>query len=104
MDEAIKPKRQIGRLIGKTLLRFLAVLLVTAAVLVVVILGAVFVFCHGGSETEREKFVFTVKETSAIGFLADIFLSPEEVDAMLRDGCSPEEIEDLLYCCGYGEL
>ena len=30
--------------------------------------------------------------------------APEEVDAMLRDGCSPEEIEDLLYCCGYGEL
>ena len=84
MDEAIKPKRQIGKLLGKTLLRFLAVLLVTAAVLVVVILGAVFVLCHGGSETARDYFVRSVKETSAVGFLADIFLRPEEVDAIVN--------------------
>ncbi len=84
MDEGMKPKRKIGKTIGKLLLRLLAVLLVTAAVLVVVILGTVFVLSHGGSETARDYFVRSVKETSAVGFLADIFLSPEEVDAIVN--------------------
>ena len=84
MEETTKPKRQIGRAIGIFFLRLLAVLGVTLVVLALVLLGAVYVFTHGGSETAREKFVLTVKETSAIGFLADIFLSPEEVDAIVN--------------------
>ena len=84
MEETTKPKRQIGRAIGIFFLRLLAVLGVTLVVLALVLLGAVYVFTRGGSETAREKFVLTVKETSAIGFLADIFLSPEEVDAIVN--------------------
>ena len=42
------------------------------------------ILSHGGSETARDYFVRSVKETSAVGFLADIFLSPEEVDAIVN--------------------
>ena len=30
--------------------------------------------------------------------------SPESIDEMFQSGYTPEEIEDLLYCCGIGEL
>ncbi len=88
-----------GKRVGRTLLsllrglaRILAVVLVTALLLVVLVLGAVFVVSKGDFPAVRSTFVFTVKETSAIGFLADIFLSPEEVDAIINQ--SKEELEE----------
>ncbi len=86
MDEAVtvKNKNSIGKTILKALLRTLAVLLVTLAVLVFLVLGAVFVLCRGDSPTARDLFVRSVKETSAIGFLADIFLSSEQVEEIIH--------------------
>ncbi len=83
MDEASK-KREIGRTLGRYFLRLLAVLGVTLVILALFLLGVIFLLSRGASETAREKFVFTVKETSAVGFLADIFLRPEEVDAIIN--------------------
>ena len=92
MDAVTAPKKHIGRSIGRILGRSLAVLLVTLAVLVCLLLGVIFLLCHGGSDTARDWFVRSVKETSAIGFLADIFLTPEEVDAIVNPPMSAIEV------------
>ncbi len=64
--------------------RSLAVLLVTLAVVLLFLLGVILELSRGPSPTARDYFVRTVKETSAIGFLADLFLSSEEVDAIVN--------------------
>ena len=82
--EEQKPKRNIGKAILRFFFRLLALVLVTALVLCAVLLGAIYITVRGGSDAARERFVLSVKETSAIGFLADLFLSPEEVDAIVN--------------------
>ena len=64
--------------------RLLVVLLATVLILAGGILAAVYLTVKGPSPTARNLFVMSVKETSAIGFLADIFLSEEEVEAILE--------------------
>ena len=84
MDEVTVPKKPIGKTILHVLGRALAVLLVTLGVVLLFLLGVVFELSRGASPTARDYFVHTVKETSAIGFLADIFLSEAEVDAIIH--------------------
>ena len=84
MDEAKAPKKHIVRSVLRFLVRLIAVVLVTAAVLAGLVLGAIFIICRGESTAARDSFVRSVKETSAIGFLAEIFLSPEEVEAIVH--------------------
>lgn len=84
MDDTLRPEKHVGRSILRFLLRLLAVLLSTVGVLAVLLLCAIFIICRGGSESARDYFVRSVKETSAIGFLADIFLSPAEVEAIVN--------------------
>ena len=67
--------KKTARFLGK----FLLVLLETAALLVIVLYGVMYVVVKGPSPTARDLFVMSVKETSAIGFLADLYLSPEEI-------------------------
>lgn len=65
--------------IKKILCRILCFLLITVFLLVILIFGAMFVICKGPSETAAGIFVRSVRETSAIYFLADIFFSEEEL-------------------------
>ena len=87
------PKRTIGKAILRFFLRFLLLVLITALVLGAVVLGAIYVTVRGESTAARNYFVHSVKETSAIGFLADIFLSPEEVDAIINPPVTEVEAE-----------
>ena len=84
MEEALKSKQHIGRIILRLLLRLLAFALSTLAVLAVLVLCAILIICRGGSDSARDTFVRSVKETSAVGFLADLFLSSSEVEAILN--------------------
>ena len=93
MNEEKAPKRNIGKAILRFLLRTLTVLLVTLAVAASLVLGAIFILCRGGSDTARDLFVRSVKETSAIGFLADIFLSSEEVEAIIHPPVATLEVK-----------
>lgn len=54
-------------------------LLQTVLLLVVALYGVMFVLAKGPSTTARDYFVMSVRETSAIGFLADIFFTEEEI-------------------------
>ena len=78
MEEKRK-KPQIGSIIGKTLI----LLLETVLLLALTVYGAIFVLTKGPSNTVRDYFVHSVKETSAIGFLANLFLSEEQVDEIM---------------------
>lgn len=70
--------------------RLLCFVLVTAVLLVATVYGMMYILAKGPSETARELFVMSVRETSAIGFLANIYLSDEEI-AQIEKGKGPEE-------------
>lgn len=67
----------------KYLLRTLTVLGVTAILLVGFLMGVMSMLVYGPSAKAADLFVMSVNETSAIGFLANIFYSQEEIDAII---------------------
>ena len=84
-DTRRKPRLSAGRV----LLRIFCVLLVTLLLLCAFLYGVIFIVCRGPSETARKQFVLSVRETSAIGFLANLVLSNEEIAA---SETQPEEV------------
>lgn len=103
--EVIKTKLGAGSIIG----RVLAVLFAIIALTVFALLSVIFVLERGPSPTAKRLFVLSVKETSAGGFLADIFLSDSEVEAIMNEQSqsviAPEDITDssLIKIPGRGE-
>lgn len=86
-----KAKKNNGkRPFWKRLLSFLGgfflVLLETVLLVAVALYGVMFVLIEGPSPTARDLFVRSVRETSAIGFLANIYLSDEEIDVIMSGG------------------
>ena len=78
--------KRFGAFLGKTAL----ILLETVLLLVIALYGVMYVLAKGPSPTAQELFVRSVRETSAIGFLANIYFSDEEI-AQIE---SAEEIEE----------
>lgn len=76
--------------IGKWLGRILITLLVTVVILVGGIYALMCVLVYGPSKKAGELFVMSVRETSAIGFLAGWFYSPEEI-ALITENNSVKE-------------
>ena len=68
---------------GKVIIRFLSALLTILFVLVVAICTAIWVLVKGPSPTAQRLFVMSVRETSAVGWLANIFLSEAEIDKII---------------------
>ena len=79
---SIMQKREKKLTVGRVILRILCVLLVTVLLLCAFLYGVIFMLCRGPSETARNLFVRSVRETSAIGFLANLCLSDEEIEAI----------------------
>ena len=77
MDEASVSKKKSGA--GRVIRRILCVLLVTLLLCCGFLYGVMYVVCKGPSETARDLFVRSVRETSAIGFLAKLYFSEEEI-------------------------
>lgn len=84
MEQKKKRKRRgrVGRAISRTLL----VILETLLLLVGALYGVMYVVAKGPSPTASKLFVNSVRETSAIGFLADLFFSEDEIKAMMSSG------------------
>ncbi len=59
--------------------RIMAFLLVTVLLVAITLYGVMYVLVEGPSPTARNTFIMSVRETSAIGFLANIFLTDEEI-------------------------
>jgi exopolysaccharide biosynthesis protein len=69
--------------IGSISLKCFSVLFSILFITVVLALSMIWVLVRGPSPTAQSLFVLTVKETSAIGFLADIFLPVDVVDEIM---------------------
>ena len=82
-----KARRFFGFL-GKLLL----FLVETALLLVIALYGVMFVLAKGPSPTARDLFVMSVRETSAIGWLANIYFTDEEI-AQIENRV---EVEDYI--------
>lgn len=82
-----------------TTLLFRALLSITTVIALILLLayGTMWILVNGPSETARRLFVLSVKETSAGGFLADIYLSDDEIQAILTpdDAAHKEDDQDL---------
>lgn len=73
-----KAGKRIARFIGRSLL----ILLETVLLLCITLYGVMYVLAKGPSPAASRLFVHSVRETSAIGFLADLFFTPEEIAIM----------------------
>ena len=74
------PKEPVWKKILLVIGRIFAVLVVIVLLLAAVLYGVMFVLAKGPSPTARDLFVRSVQETSAVGFLARLYFSQEEID------------------------
>ena len=78
--KAKKTKKKSGTGKAVTFLgRLLLVVLETALLLVIALYGVMFVLAKGPSPTARDLFVMSVRETSAMGWLANLYFTDEEI-------------------------
>lgn len=93
-QDAVQPRqRRWLSVLFKILGRFLLLVLETVVLLAIVLYGVMYVLAKGPSPTARDIFVMSVRETSAVGFLADIFFTPEEIAAIEAKEAEEEYIE-----------
>lgn len=85
-----KPKSKIVKFIG----RFFAFLGVTLLMVIIGLYVVMWIVTKGPSSQIKELFVLSVRESSAGGFLADIYLTPEEI-AAIEEKNSVQEINDV---------
>jgi len=77
----------------KTVGKALLVLLETAVLLVFMLYGVMFILAKGPSPTARDIFVMSVRETSAVGFIANLFFTEEEIAEIESGGAENEQID-----------
>lgn len=89
-------QRTVGSRVGRAVGRTFAVVGVVVAAILVLAFGAITILSKGPFPTARDKFVISVTETSAVKWLANIYFSPEEVEAILASNAvlPPEETTD----------
>ncbi|MDO5331445.1 MAG: phosphodiester glycosidase family protein [Bacillota bacterium] len=76
---------------GKTIKRVFKYVITLILAVVILLLGLIFIFEKGPSESIRDIFVMTVTQSSAAKFTAHIFLSKETVDSILAEGNVDDE-------------
>lgn len=90
--EPKKKKRSGWRRFWAFLGGFLLVLVETVLLLAVALYGVMYVLAKGPSPTARDLFVMSVRETSAVGFLANLYFTDEEI-AEIEKGKTVEEFQ-----------
>lgn len=82
-----KPKKKKKKSFARKLLTFfgklLLILLETVLLAVVVVYALMFILAKGPSAHARDLFITSVRETSALDFLANLFYTEEEIQAMM---------------------
>ena len=85
--------------VGKRILRIfgctMAVIGVTLLLLVLFLYSAITIIVRGPSDTAKELFVYSMKETSVGGILVDITMTPSEIEAMMSKKESGMDAEVL---------
>ncbi len=84
-DEAEKAKAEKKKLTPAKIAIRVVICTVTALVMIVItLLAAIGIICRGPSDIVRDMFVTNMVQTGQMDFLAYIFLSDEEVDAIMK--------------------
>ncbi len=78
-SSAGKKKRSVLRSLLKALGIFMLFLAETVLLVVLGLYGAMYVVAKGPSPSARDLFVMSVRETSAAGFLANLFFTEDEI-------------------------
>ena len=90
------PPAKKGSVFGKIMgvvAKILIVVLVTVLLVAGTLYGVMYILAKGPSPTARDLFVHSVRETSAVGFLANLFFTEEEIALMSGDDGVEEYIE-----------
>lgn len=69
--------------IKKSIIRIGIFLLSTVLLVVIALYGVMWILVNGPSQRAKELFVISVRETSAIGWFADLYLSKAEIQAII---------------------
>ncbi|MBQ8207608.1 MAG: phosphodiester glycosidase family protein [Clostridia bacterium] len=85
--------RDFAAKVGKLCLRSLIIVGITLILLIAALYTAMFVMVNGPSPTVGKLFVLSLKETSAGGFLADWYMSEEEIAALQAEKAEEEAAE-----------
>lgn len=88
-------KKPVNKKARKALIvvgKIAAILLETVLLLAVAVYGFLFVLAKGPSPTARELFVLSVRETSAVGWIANIYFTDEEI-AQIENRQEVEEFQ-----------
>ena len=78
----------------KLIIRIIVVILTTVLFALFGLMTVLLIINYGPSDRAHKLFVNSVRETSAIGFLADWFTTPEELERILSEN-TIEEIDDV---------
>lgn len=78
-------------LVGKIAARFFITLLASLLILLAGLWSAMFIIVNGPSPTVGKLFILSLKETSAAGFIADWFMSEEEIEALRAERAEDAE-------------
>ncbi len=87
-----KPHSKL-RTFGRGVAKVAITLLTTLLLLVAALYGVMYVLAKGPSPTARDLFVRSVRETSAVGFLANLYFSEEEIQQIIQGEDVAEYIE-----------
>ena len=68
----------------KLILRILSVIFVTLLLLVIGLYGVMWILVKGPSSAAKQQFVCAVQESSAMGWVANLYLSQAEIDEILE--------------------
>ena len=81
------------KIVLKVLLRSLAVIGVTLALVLILLVGACFLAMHGPSPAFRRLFAMFAYETSALKWLPRLFLGNDEFEKIIAENTMPEAAE-----------
>lgn len=90
----VKKKKSGWRTFFGVLLKIFLILVETVLLVAVGLYGVMYVLTKGPSPTARDLFVMSVRETSAVGFLANIFFTEDEIQEIIMGGAEEEAIAD----------
>ena len=81
--------KKVGGIAGKVC----AFLLVTILLIAIGLYGVMWVIMKGPSPAAQKLFTLSVKETSAVGFLANLYLSEDEIAAIVNGEAANANVE-----------
>jgi exopolysaccharide biosynthesis protein len=90
-EKGSEQKKTIVKSIALIALKCLSVVFTILIVVIMGLLAMMWVLAKGPSPTVQRMFVMTVKETSVMGFLADIYLSEAEVNLIMEPPAQDEQ-------------